>query len=280
MEALLKNRDALVAAAAANPVQITTPKIEVNWSTHRKEGMRLKRLMEESAQGEKFPHMKQMWAGSAADRKNLLQQWVSSGGSADCIEADLVIQKSNSHRSKAKRELLTTDEMRRRHIPLEKIRAIVSRGGGVPDEDCPGIPSLTKFWVSTSTSLIDENETRQQSSVRIQADAAASLGASFGLPSASSGGAAAGTDEILRSLEAPAVPDSSESAAAGGQGSTPVIPKAKAKTKAKAKAKAGAKAMAVPGGVTEVAAKTLDDKKSEMSHILNLADSSELHQLP
>lgn len=152
------------------------------------------------------------------DRKNLLQQWVSSGGAADCIEADLVIQKSNSHRSKAKRELLTTEEMKRRHIPLEKIRAIVSRGGGVPDEDCPGIASLTKFWASTSTSAIDENEIRQQSQVKIQADASAALGTSFGLPAASPAASSAGTNEILKSLEAPAVTVTAPAAGDAGAG--------------------------------------------------------------
>lgn len=41
---------------------------EISWSTHKKEGMRLKRLMEESADGQKnYPHMAKMWCGSKAD---------------------------------------------------------------------------------------------------------------------------------------------------------------------------------------------------------------------
>ena len=40
----------------------------VDWVTHKKEGMRLKRLLEESADGAKsFPHMAKMWAGSKED---------------------------------------------------------------------------------------------------------------------------------------------------------------------------------------------------------------------
>ena len=40
----------------------------VDWTTHKKEGMRLKRLMEENAQGaSKFPHMAKMWSGSKED---------------------------------------------------------------------------------------------------------------------------------------------------------------------------------------------------------------------
>lgn len=51
----------------AEPLHVTTPKVEINWSSHKKEGMRLKRLMEESPDGSKFPHMKEMWNGSAAE---------------------------------------------------------------------------------------------------------------------------------------------------------------------------------------------------------------------
>ena len=50
----------------AEPLHVTTPKVEINWSSHKKEGMRLKRLMEESPDGSKFPHMKEMWNGPAA----------------------------------------------------------------------------------------------------------------------------------------------------------------------------------------------------------------------
>ena len=51
----------------AEPLQVNTPKVEINWSSHKKEGMRLKRLMEESKDGSQFPHMKEMWNGSAAE---------------------------------------------------------------------------------------------------------------------------------------------------------------------------------------------------------------------
>ena len=40
----------------------------VDWTTHKKEGMRLKRLMEESQDGAaRFPHMAQLWNGSKED---------------------------------------------------------------------------------------------------------------------------------------------------------------------------------------------------------------------
>lgn len=41
-----------------------TKATKIDWTTHKKEGMRLKRLMEESAEGAKFPHMQSMFSGS------------------------------------------------------------------------------------------------------------------------------------------------------------------------------------------------------------------------
>ena len=48
-----------------HPVTNTGPST-VNWTTHKREGMRLKRLMEESAEGSKFPHMVRLWNSGAA----------------------------------------------------------------------------------------------------------------------------------------------------------------------------------------------------------------------
>ena len=54
-------------AAAMQPLQVTTQKVEVNWVTHKKEGMRLKRLMEESPEAKNFPHMVDMWNKGSAE---------------------------------------------------------------------------------------------------------------------------------------------------------------------------------------------------------------------
>lgn len=44
----------------------TTPvEIKINWSTHKKEGMRLSRMMD--SQAEAFPHMMKLWSGSTKD---------------------------------------------------------------------------------------------------------------------------------------------------------------------------------------------------------------------
>ena len=59
-----KERQAQQASQMVEPVV-------VNWSTHRKEGMRLKRLMEESSQGAKYPHMKKMFTEGSKEAWDL-----------------------------------------------------------------------------------------------------------------------------------------------------------------------------------------------------------------
>jgi len=76
LQALMKNHETRLqiqnqnAVAKAKQQAEGSPKgpapTEVNWSSHKKEGMRLKRLMEESSEGAKFPHMQKLWGGSAA----------------------------------------------------------------------------------------------------------------------------------------------------------------------------------------------------------------------
>lgn len=44
--------------------QVAT-KVKINWSTHRKEGMRLDRMVNSNA--ESFPHMAKLWNGSNKD---------------------------------------------------------------------------------------------------------------------------------------------------------------------------------------------------------------------
>ena len=44
----------------AHAATLTPATEKMDWTTHRKAGMRLKRLMEESSEGDKFPHMKNL----------------------------------------------------------------------------------------------------------------------------------------------------------------------------------------------------------------------------
>ena len=48
---------------------------KIDWTTHKKEGMRLKRLIEESCDGaQNFPYMAKMWAGSKEDYGGIAAQ--------------------------------------------------------------------------------------------------------------------------------------------------------------------------------------------------------------
>ena len=70
VKAVRHAQEALRAPGALKALHVTAPKVEVNWVTHKKEGMRLKRLLEESPDGQKFPHMVEMWSGSMAESLN------------------------------------------------------------------------------------------------------------------------------------------------------------------------------------------------------------------
>ena len=56
-------RDARELQVAQNTPRISlTPATErIDWSTHKREGMRLKRLCEDSGEGDKYPHMKKLF---------------------------------------------------------------------------------------------------------------------------------------------------------------------------------------------------------------------------
>ena len=72
-----------------------------------------------------------------------------------------------SKTSGTQKELLTVAEMVSRGFPREKISAIVAKGG-IPDADCPHLPSLYKYWVQTSCVLKDVEEVKQESKMNIQ----------------------------------------------------------------------------------------------------------------
>ena len=69
LQALMEQQKAREQSAGSQmpPVQLETPQVTINWSSHRKEGMRLKRLMEESPDAAKYPHMVDMWNKGSAE---------------------------------------------------------------------------------------------------------------------------------------------------------------------------------------------------------------------
>ena len=108
------------------------------------------------------------------DRKQLLREWVHKNGDAAAVEASIVVSKSSSSKLGTQKELLTVQEMVVKGFPAEKISAIVAKGG-IPDPDCPHLPSLYKYWCQTSCVLKDVEEVKQESKVTVKCkpDAAA-----------------------------------------------------------------------------------------------------------
>lgn len=142
----------------------------------------------------------------AQDRRNLLKQWVQRGENASSIEASICLSKTDGTTLTHDKELLTVDEMNKRGIAPQKIQAVVSRGGGVPDPDVPQDQSLMKFWISTSTRRVEKQEVSMETKMPMQAQAdAASVDGFFNtegsMGAAGSGRwASASMDDILGAI--------------------------------------------------------------------------------
>ena len=99
-----------------------------------------------------------------------------SGENANQCESNFVLQRRQSQKAKDEDECLTLQEMVDRRIPIEKIRAVVNRGGGVPDEDAPACLKLMRYWINTGKKRSKETELNQTSEMRVTAVGAAALG--------------------------------------------------------------------------------------------------------
>lgn len=112
---------------------------------------------------------------SSQDRLAVLQQWVNSGENAKQCEAALVLERRSLQRVQGNEELLTIQAMFERKIPIEKIRAVVSRGGGIPDKDAPGVAKLTSFWIETSRTRTNREDMSQTARLQVNAQASGAL---------------------------------------------------------------------------------------------------------
>ena len=80
-------------------------------------------------------------------------------------------------REQGNEECLTLAQMFEAKIPVEKIRAVVSRGGGIPDKDAPGVAKLTRYWIETSRTRTNREELEQTAEVRVRGNAGAAIDA-------------------------------------------------------------------------------------------------------
>ena len=118
-----------------------------------------------------------------------------SGENATQCESTFVLQRREAAKATDGDECLTLQQMVEKGIPVEKIRAVVNRGGGVPDEDAPGCAKLMRFWINTSKTRSREQEVSQSSEMRVSSAGAGALQhMDLDIMQMSNGSAAAPTD--------------------------------------------------------------------------------------
>eukprot|EP00435_Cladocopium_sp_Y103_P003661 s1776_g1.t1 len=214
----------------------------VNTSTHRSAHMRLQRCFLLCFVDPKYAKNRVRIYGHQ-DKRKLLQTWVAEAENRSACESRVVISKENANTFRGQRELLSVRDMILvKQWPMEKIRGIISRGGGVPDEDAPTVPALARYWCCTSQTQTEEESVRQLSQTQIAAATTSEgLGAMMQGAMGPRGGAMVNiTDDQLSEITRPS-----------------------AKAKAKAKAKATAKAAAV----TPVEPQTADELKAALGNL-------------
>ena len=131
---------------------------------------------------------------------------------ANRCEASLVMQRKSLQREDGNEELLTLQQMFDRKIPIEKIRAVIARGNGVPDKDAPGVAKLTAYWIETGRSRLNRNDQSQTCEIRVNAQAAGALDV-MGMPLGHAASASAAPSDMEALINAAA---QGASPAAGG----------------------------------------------------------------
>ena len=76
----------------------------------------MQRYVENHITEASHPNMSSLFEGTLAQRRHLLQQWLSSGEIADAAESNLSVAKSNERELKGQEKLLTVVGMRRHGV--------------------------------------------------------------------------------------------------------------------------------------------------------------------
>lgn len=169
------------AATPSTGVDAASTGATVNSSTHKQSYMRFARFGK-SQKIHSYPEMARMWNASGKQKQELFAKWVQSQEDPETIEGTLKITASQKKTGEAKQELLTVPEMRARGLSeakpklsltalgfrieflcpytidackshtfdQAKIEAVIRRGNGVPDVDCPTSIADFAYWVTTS----------------------------------------------------------------------------------------------------------------------------------
>ncbi|CAK8996278.1 unnamed protein product [Durusdinium trenchii] len=128
---------------------------KINSSTHRKEYMRLSRMMNSR---QDLPAMSGLWNGTPAeDRNKLLEQWINNNENPTACEAAVV---------------LSREEMQL------KIESIIRRGQGLKDPDAPADPASVQFWVTDKMKLENTTTLTQSHHLQLRGNAGSAGGSS------------------------------------------------------------------------------------------------------
>ena len=96
---------------------------------------------------------------------------MAEGENKQNCESKVVLSRENSQVYQGKRELISIRDMfLTKKWPLDKIKGIIAKNKGIPDEDAPENELLTQYWVYTSKSQTEEEASRQRSETTIAAD--------------------------------------------------------------------------------------------------------------
>ncbi|CAE7769876.1 unnamed protein product [Symbiodinium microadriaticum] len=164
-------------SAAAAPA---SDEQKINSTTHKKEYMRLKRIVE-SGQLSAYPSMHQLANGTVKERAELLKRWVSSGENLANCEHLIVAQRTCNQEGRRKMKLIAVKDMR-------KVEHIISTRQGIEatwhvnDRDAPGIHEETKYWVTIEETA--EDSVNVQHKQEFSAQAAATAAAAHNILSA------------------------------------------------------------------------------------------------
>ncbi|CAJ1342988.1 unnamed protein product, partial [Effrenium voratum] len=149
----------------------------VNSSTHRKEYAKLTRLINNGTVAHGYPNCHELANGSLKDRQKLLQQFVCNGQNIEACEGKLEASKTQELEGKKRYALVPVKDMKNApwNFSQRKIAAIISKGGGIEDEDCPGVLEETRFWVLAEHTRTDTVAVKMQESMSMRTSASHAL---------------------------------------------------------------------------------------------------------
>lgn len=164
------------AHALPAPPDASTSVPEVNSKTHKKEYMRLGRLMNNGTiTATTYPSMHSLANGTTKERAELLGRWVQSNENIAACECLVKATRRSNLRGQRVVQLVAVKDMSKAPYSFSerKIAHIIAHQQGVEDRDAPGIVEETKYWVTTAETRTDTLDISHEHSMSARANATA-----------------------------------------------------------------------------------------------------------